>query len=72
VSREYHSSLSCLRKALYEVPLVGSFSFLQEKSGFGRGVWEEFAEARANYIRGLLYERRKGWVNMDRVLLACH
>lgn len=72
VSREYYFNLSSLRKALYEVPLVGSFSVLQEKSGFRRGVWEEFAEARTNYVRGLLHERREGWVNMARVLFVCH
>jgi hypothetical protein len=35
---------------------TGSFSVLQEKGGFGRGVWEEFTEACAGYIGGLLYE----------------
>lgn len=72
MSREHYFNLSSLRKALYEVTLVGSFSVLQEKSGFGRGVWEEFAEARTNYVRGLLHERREGWVNMARVLFMCY
>lgn len=52
--------------------MVGSFSVLQEKSGFGRGVWEEYAEARTNHVRGLLYERREGWVSMARVLFVYH
>lgn len=51
---------------------TGSFSVLQEKGGFGRRVREEFTEACTKYIRGLLHERREGWVNMVQTLFVCH